>query len=1002
VFALAISVLGFQSAQAQTPLSQMYHRGWTIQNGAPNNIEDAIQGPDGFIWITTDDGVFRFDGVTFERYRPPVGTALLSDRLNDVKVTPDGSVWLAYMLGGVTRIKGNQLTNFTEKDGLRSGHIGNIAQDKEGRTWIIGTRGLQFIRGNRVTQFHGAHREGDIYGESLTVDHQGNVWIVQNAKAIRVLERGTDQFILAFSGTYDGCVEAHDSGVLCWPDKAKDPVLHLTVSHGKVLSDFLTRATSQIYDILDARDGTTWLGTEKDGVNRFRADSDSLPAHRRVDVESFGRKDGLTGERAFTIFAGREGSVWVATNRGIDQFRSVPFQQVNIDTFLTALPSNGIWPRFIVGTRGLADLTSGTSSPLTAEFGPGNQPRVLFRGDDGTIWVGATDGLWKYVDGRLASVALPSALNGTDRIVQTVVEDSSHGIWINISDNGLYRLDDKGWIKRGGDAGLPNTTAYAALSDHRGDLWFGFLKNVLARVSFGKVTVFASSTGLDIGDIRTLAERNARVWIGGERGVVVYDNGKFHSFRLRDSETVRGVTGLVFLPNGDLWISAASGTYRVNQDEVAAWEANHEYAPDSRKFDYLDGLEGLPNPLSGNPSAAISPDGNLYFAMNYALERVNPYELPTNSIVPQVWITDVRTTDQDFLPVEHPLNLNPDTMNLEISYTATSLLIPERVRFRYRLQGFDSTWVEAGSRRKAIYSRLPPGTYKFQVIACNDSGVWNTSGASIVLKVKPSFIQTIWFKLSVFIAILAALFLYFRIRLNRAKRRIASRMYEILGERQRIARDLHDTLLQSVQALMFKVGVAARKLSVDDPVRPILEATLVQSDQVLLEGRKLISSLQTKEEPSEALLNSLKSIGENLRGNYPSTEFLVDARGSERILSTVVNPELCTIGREALTNAFQHADAAHVWLDLDATPEELKLKVRDDGIGIDTEILALGYLEEHWGLRNMKARAERLGGHFMLKSSSETGTTVEVAVPAFVAYKDAPGGLRERVRRLFR
>ncbi|SEG63373.1 Histidine kinase [Bryocella elongata] len=1002
VFLLWLAVQFVPTVQAQTPLSQMYHRGWTVQDGAPNNIEDAIQGPDGFIWITTDDGVFRFDGVTFERYRPPAGTALISDRMNSVSVTPDGSLWLAYMLGGVTRIKGNQLTNFTEKDGLRSGHIGAISQDKDGRTWIIGSRGLQFIRGNHVTQFHGAHGEGDIYGESVTVDRDGNVWMAQGANTIRVLERGSDQLNVAFRGPYAGCVKAHDGGVICWPYKISDPVLHLAVSHGKVSSGRLATGTSGIFDLLAARDGTIWMGTEKDGIERFDAESNKLARNSRIKIDVFGHKDGLTGKRASTIFEDREGSVWVAGDKGLDQFRMVPVHQVTLDAFLTTLPTNGIWPHFIIGTRRLVDVTSDTYSPLTREFESGHQPRAEFRGDDGTIWVGGTDGLWRYVNRQFSRVALPVDLQGIDRIIQTVVEDSSHGIWVTISNNGLYRLKDGLWARRGGYVGLPDKTAYAALRDGRGELWFGFLKNVLARVSSGRVTVFGSSDGLSIGDIRTLNERDGSIWIGGEHGVVVYNNGKFEPLRLREAELVRGVTGLVFLPNGDLWVNAASGAYQVKHDELVAWESDRMHAVRWRKLDYLDGLDGIPNPLLGNPSAAASPDGRLYFGMNGALEWIDPNRLPTNPIPPPVWITDVRTLDEDFVPGEQTLRLEPNVRNLEISYSAPSLLIPERVRFRYRLQGFDSAWVEAGSRRKAIYSKLPPGTYTFQAIACNDSGVWNRSGASILLTVKPTFSQTIWLRLCIIVALSVLFFLYFRIRLNRTKQRIANRMYEILGERQRIARDLHDTLLQSVQALMFKVGVAARKLPVDDPVRPLLEATLVQSDQVLMEGRKLISSLQTKEEPSEALLDSLRVIGESLRHTYPSTEFFVDVRGSERILSTVVNPELCTIGREALTNAFQHANAAHVWLELNATPEELRLKVRDDGNGIDAQILARGYRDEHWGLRNMKARSERLGGRFTLNSSLGAGTTVEVAVPAFVAYKDAPGGLRERFRRLFR
>jgi signal transduction histidine kinase len=347
------------------------------------------------------------------------------------------------------------------------------------------------------------------------------------------------------------------------------------------------------------------------------------------------------------------------------------------------------------------------------------------------------------------------------------------------------------------------------------------------------------------------------------------------------------------------------------------------------------------------------------------------------------------------------MRLSPNARNLEIDYTATSLLIPERVRFRYRLQKFDTDWIDAGTRRQAFYARLPPGRYTFEVNACNDSGVWGSTGAHFTVIVPPTFFETIWFKFGVLLTLVALLLVSSRIRLNHTKRRIANHMYEILGERQRIARDLHDTLLQSVQAIMFKIAVATKKLPTHDPVRGILETTLSQSDQVLLEGRKLISDLQTQEASSDVLLASLRAVGEELQATYPSVEFVTEVHGAERILSTVVSPELFTIGREALSNAFRHADAAHVLLTLYTAPEELKLDLHDDGHGIEEHILAQGYRSGHWGLRNMKERAQRLAGSFTLTSSQTAGTRIEVSIPAFVAYKDPPRGLRERIRKAF-
>lgn len=988
-----LAALGGAQLEGQTPLSEMYHRSWTVRDGAPNDIEDAAQGPDGFLWLTTGDGLYRFDGVSFTRYQPPPGSALLSDRLNTISIGRDGSIWLGYMLGGVTRIRGTELTNFTDKDGLRSGHIGRIAEDREGRVWVAGTRGLQFIRDSHVTRFDDVSGVGSFAAEDIVVDSDGNIWSPHSHQRLMVLERGTNQFIVASEDPYYGCSLAKDSGVLC--RSATKPLTHFTLSHSKVTSQALARQASTLYTVLAANDGSVWMGTGENGVQRLSSQSLSRPT-----MEFFGRKEGLTGDLAATIIEDREGSTWVATDRGLDQFRSVPFHEIPINHPTVTLPSNRSASKFFFATDRLIELVGGQQKFLSPGMNP-TAPRSMYLGDDGTVWMGTTAGLWHYVNGRAEPVPLPENLVGNFPAVQTIVESESHDIWASIASNGLYRLDHQGWIKKGGYPGLPDSTASASLRDHRGDLWFAFPNSIVARVSANQVTVFDSSNGLQLGGIRTLTERNGQLWIGGDRGVVVYDERRFRPVRFSEQQSPRAITGLVFLPNGELWINSSSGVFQVSVDQLGQWARNPDHALLSRHFDYLDGLDGIPAAFAGNPSAAVAPDGNLLFATSAHLLAIDPSHLPVNQTPPQVWVTGIRSTQGEVNLISPSVRLAPDTRNVEISFTATSLLIPERVRFRYRLQGFDNDWVDAGTRRRAFYSRLPAGSYVFQAIACNDSGIWNLTGATINFTVSPTFAETIWFKVGIFLAVAAVLFLLFRMRLNQAKRRVADRLYDRFAERERIARDLHDTLLQSVQALIFKFAVATKKLPADNPIRPIFEATLAQSDQVLLEGRRLITDLNSGARPANALLESLNAIGEELHTLYPATQFVVDAQGTERQLNTVVSQELITFGREALTNAFRHADAAHVWLILQYTTEELKLEVRDNGLGVDKNIMSKGFRSGHWGLRNMRERAKRLGGRFNLKSSPEIGTVIEIVVPGAQAYADYSRGILQRISALF-
>lgn len=989
----SVLALGAANLDGQAHLSQMYHRAWTARDGAPNNIEKIVQGPDGFLWLTTEDGLFRFDGVTFSRYQPTNGSVLLSDRMQDIIVARDGSIWLSYTLGGVTRIKGNAVTSFSGREGLKGSQFPTLAEGADGTIWITGTRGIEFIRNSQVHRFEDNSGVADLPNESIVVDHSGNVWINPESRLL-VLPHGGKNFMPASNDAYFGCDSALDQGVLCRSVKA--PLTHFVFTGSRIASRVLVRPPSNYWKVLAQKDGSLWIATDRNGIERVPSvvDSDSPPRA----PELFGHRDGLTSDRVITLVDDREGSVWVVTDRGLDQFRPVPFHALDLDAPTVTLPSNKIGNPFLIATDRLAELRQNTLHYLSPAWPVGGAAGSMYRADDGSVWLGTTTGLFRYAEGHLQRIQCPIGQPKFGR-TQTIVEDSNGHMWVSGSRGGLYRIDGQQWIDRGGLPGMPKGTAYVALRDQTGALWFGFRNSVLARVSSEKVTIFDKSSDLNLGDIRTLSERDGRIWVGGDRGLVTFDHGRFLPLVLRGPHMLKGVSGVVFTPDGDLWINSSSGVFQITKDELSKWDMDRGHVVAWRSFNYLDGIDGIPSPSSGNPSAALGPDGRLYLATNRRVQWIDLQKLPDNPVPPQVWITNIHTESRDILPESPSVRLKSDLRNLEISYTATSLLIPERVRFRYRLHGYENEWVEAGSRRQAFYANLPPGRYTFEVNACNDSGVWSRTAASVALTVPPTFVQTIWFKLGLLFGLMSVLFLGFRIRLNSTKRRIANQMYDIMSERQRIARDLHDTLLQSVQAIMFKVGVVAAKLPMDNSVRTVLEETMTQSDRVLMDGRRLISNLQTREESTDALLESLRTMVEDLKAASPSTHFILDIQGKERLLNTVVQQELCNIGREALSNASRHANASHVWLMLRTAPEELRLEVRDDGQGIDSEVLKRGYRPGHWGLRNMPDRTKRLGGRFTLRSSPGGGTLIEVAVPAFVAYKDAPRSLREKLWR---
>ena len=969
---------------AQVPIAQMYHKSWTARDGAPNNITAIANGADGFLWVASDAGLYRFDGVSFERYTPPQGSALLSDQIFNLLAAQDGSLWMTYTFGGLSRIKDGLITNFTEQNGLRGGPLSSIKEDKDGGVWASGDAGLQVIRNLKVIKVGAdsglpGKRLGDI-----TIDAEGNVWIPSDDD-LMVLPYGKQLFKRAAKtgGNIWSCSKDRWIGIWCLRTDAS--IVHFTLTqpevlpsdgHGIVLGD----------DLLETRDRTIWITTHQQGIERFSATAKVIPRAGSKEMEHYGSREGLSGDHPFSLLEDREGSVWVATTNGLDQFRSVPFTPVDLGGEATvSLPVGKPQPRMVLATDRLFELTAGHATPLTAFFNTWS--RSLYEGTDGTLWIGTSAGLLKYVSGRPQPQKLPSLPPGSFHRVQAITEDDRGGLWIALTNSGLYRFDGTTWLKRGGYDALPEASSVCAYRDHEGRAWFGFLDGRVAQLSSGKVQVFSRSDGLTLGGIKVFAESNGHIWAGGDHGVAVLKSGSFHTLLLAGNQEIRGVTGVAFATNGDLWINGGSGILRIAKEQVALDDADPTHAVTIEAFNYLDGIRGIPDPLYGLSSAWMAPDGRLYFATRTNLQWIDPLQIPHNPVPPPVWITAIKADNKSSLWPATSLRFKPNVANLQVNYTAASLLIPERVRFRYKLAGYDKDWIDAGTRREAFYSKLPPGTYTFKVIACNDSGLWNSEGANIAFTIPPTFVQTIWFELLIGILFLLLTTYLFRLRLAQAKRRIRERIYERLAERERIARDLHDTFFQGIQGLLLRFNTAKSGLPGDHPTRQILEETLRQSDQVMLEGRELLLDLRTTERND--LPATLADYGNRMQKDH-GCEFELVVSGTLRLLYPAVGEEISRVGKEALGNAFRHSGARSIEAELNYEPNQFRLRIRDDGAGIDRNILEQGRREGHWGLQGMRERAENIGAHLEIWSRPGAGTEIDLRLPADLAFTPEP------------
>jgi signal transduction histidine kinase len=568
--------------------------------------------------------------------------------------------------------------------------------------------------------------------------------------------------------------------------------------------------------------------------------------------------------------------------------------------------------------------------------------------------------------------------------------DRAGALWVSFVNSGVFRLDHGMWSRFGSVAELSQVPAVIELTDSAGRIWFGYPANRIALLDGTRVSMFGLSDGLDIGNVISIYDHDGEIWIGGQSGLELFVQGHFRRLQLAGSEPLRAVSGIVLAKNGDLWLNQASGVVHIAADEVAHAREDPQYQVHYELLNYLDGLVSSPEQLRPVPTAVESSDERIYFATRGSVVWVDPSNIVRNTLPPPVWIRSV-TVDKKVYNDVDTLRIPAHSQNVEINYTALSLLIPQRVRFRYKLEGFDKDWRDAGVRRQAFYSKLPPRTYTFRVTASNNDGVWSEAGASFAISVPPSFTQSLLFKALCAITILGLSWLLYTLRLRQLTEQVRARLYERLAERTRIARELHDTLLQSFQGLLLHFQ-RARNLLPERSAEAIqtLDGALDGAEQAIVEGRDAIHDLRSPAPAAKGLVEEITSLGEELvakNGNKDPAQFRAVIEGTAQTLNPNVHIEIFRIAREALRNAFSHSQARRIETEIAYSSNLFRLRIRDDGKGMVPDVGNGGERMGHWGLCGMRERAERLDAELEVWSEPGAGTEVDLRVPASIAYQ---------------
>lgn len=992
---LLLTVVPAHALNPNLQISQYGHSKWMIHDGVFGDTSWAIaQTTDGYLWFGTQSGLLRFDGVRFIR-EPVVNRKLPSSVIVSLAAARDGSLWIGTDRG-LSRWAKGKLINYPSVNG----HIGSILEDRESTVWFIfaehenlDAAKLCFVRDQGAKCYGKAEGVSLQNTSALVQDNAGNLWSASQDSVVR-WRSGSFVSYRANEGKskfgFDGVVAiAPTPGGRLWVGiDATGPGFGLQQLEQNRWKPFITSefdsSTLRVYSLLLDRDGALWVGTLGQGLYRIRG--------RHVD--RFRKADGMSSDTVNKIYEDREGNVWVATPKGVDCFRELLVtttalnpngtSQDEVDGVLASRDGT-VW----VARLGSLDAIRGDkiTSLRTGKGLPGNQVTSMLEDHEGRLWVGVDQSLWVYQNSTFHPVQ--TADGRSLGLVTGLAEDRENNVWAEVRSlpHSLVRIRDRRVVEQFPAPQMP--TARTVAADPGNGIWLGLLSGDLARYRQGHLEVFSYPHQGGNSRIMRLTVSPDGVVLGAtQTGLVGWKNGNQRMLTIRNGLPCENVFAHVLDRRGSLWLSTECGIIEINDTELQRWWRDPKAQLRTRVLDTFDGVQPGYSYFDG---AAQTPDGRLWFAQFTALQTVDPSRMTINRLAPPVHIQELRA-DQNSLSIHQPVLLPPLTRNLEIDYTGLSFAVPQKVRFRYKLENYDAEWQEPGTRRQAFYSNLPPGRYRFRVIACNNEGVWNEEGAALPFSLAPAWFQTNWFRLSCVASLSLLIWTLYRIRLHHLAQEFNSKLEVRVAERTRIARELHDTLLQSLHGLMFRFQ-AARNLMPRRPEEAMesLDGAITRTEQAIAESREAIKDLRGVSSAQSGLAELLTAIGEELSKSHEADGglpvFSVTVEGESRPLSSTIQNEAYRIAHEVLANAFRHAKAHRIEVEIRYDRHSLRLRFRDDGKGIDPEILSAGERPGHWGLPGVRERAKQIGAKLDFWSEGGAGTEVQLIIPAAVAYQ---------------
>jgi signal transduction histidine kinase/ligand-binding sensor domain-containing protein len=989
-------------------VSQYAHASWKTGEGFTGGLISSItQTPDGYLWLGTEFGLLRFDGVRAVPWQPPANQHLPSIAVESLLSARDGTLWIGTWKG-LTGWKNGKLMQYRELDGMV---IMALVEEGDGTVWAAG-----FASGG--TGKLCAIQDGTIhcYGEDGTLgkgpvglyeDSQGNLW-VGVLDGLWRWKPGPAQFypIRGEPIGIQGLVQGDDGILLISMTGRVARWVEGKIEEAYAYPGVARRCLART--LLRDRDGSLWIGTLGAGLVHVRQGT----------TDTFAESDGLSSDNVQAIFQDREGNIWVASNTGLDRFRSF-----TIATFSGKQGfASGTWPILAAingsiwqgapdglrqwnhgqvtifrepGARAVVrqPATAARVREVTVSGLPNYQYISLSEGDRGRIWI-ATSGAIGYLQNDRF---IPIDTVHASGLAYSLSSDTNGNLWIANWQRGLlHLLNDR----------LDQQIPWSALGSHdfatalaidplKGGVWLGFSKGGLAYFTEGEIRAsYAAGDELGEGRVSDLRfDHDGVLWAATEGGLSRLNNGRVATLRSKNGLPCDIVHWSIEDNDRSMWLYTPCGLVRIERAELDAWVSDPNRRIQTNLFDGSDGVSHVGDVPTAGQRVGKSPDGRLWFTTYNGVSVVDPRHLPFNTIPPPVHIEQITADHKAYAPAPDAngnMRLPPRVRDLQIDYTALSLVAPEKVFFRYKLEGWDRDWQDVGTRRQAFYNNLPPRKYRFRVMACNNSGVWNEAGTSVDFSVAPAYYQTIWFRTLCVVAFLGLLVALHRLRLRRLVWQFNIALEARVAERTRIARDLHDTLLQSFQGVVMKLHAVTFMIR-NRPAEgeETLEAIVDEAQKAVSEGRDAVQGMRSSTVTTNDLAREISMLGakladDNADGHRP--EFRVLVEGQSRDLPPILRDDIYRVVSEALRNAFKHAHARRIEVEIHYDQLHLRLRVRDNGKGVDPKVLEARGRVGHYGMAGMHERAELVGGKLTVWSEINSGTEIELKIPARVAY----------------